>query len=133
MLQDFSHEVAFIMKTVLIVDDSDNMRMTIKALVEANGYTVVGEAGDGRTGIELYQQLKPDIVTMDVVMHDMDGIEALKNIMLHDPNANVVMVSAMGQSLFVRDAIVAGAKGFIVKPFGEQQIVETFSKVFRDL
>jgi len=121
------------MKTVLIVDDSDNMRMTIKALVEANGYTVVGEAGDGRTGIELYQQLKPDIVTMDVVMHDMDGIEALKNIMLHDPNANVVMVSAMGQSLFVRDAIVAGAKGFIVKPFGEQQIVETFSKVFRDL
>jgi len=116
------------MKRVLIVDDSDNMRMTIKELSEANGYEVVGEAADGRFAMEMYTELKPDIVTMDVIMRDMDGIEALKHIITQDPGANVVMVSAMGQELFVRDAIVAGAKGFIVKPFGERQIVDAFEK-----
>ena len=117
------------MNTVLIVDDSDNMRLTIRELVKQNGYSVVGEAGDGKTGIELYKELKPDIVTMDVVMRDMNGIETLKQIMAFDADAKVVMVSAMGQELFVRDAIKAGAKGFIVKPFGAQQIMETFKKV----
>jgi len=117
------------MNTVLIIDDSDNMRMTIRELVKQNGYSVVGEAGDGKTGIELYKELKPDIVTMDVVMREMNGIETLKQIMAFDADAKVVMVSAMGQELFVRDAIRAGAKGFIVKPFGSQQIMETFKKV----
>jgi len=117
------------MNTVLIVDDSDNMRLTIRELVKQNGYSVVGEAGDGKTGVELYKELKPDIVTMDVVMRDMNGIETLKQIMAFDADAKVVMVSAMGQELFVRDAIKAGAKGFIVKPFGAQQIMETFKKV----
>jgi len=117
------------MNTVLIIDDSDNMRMTIRELVKQNGYLVVGEAGDGKTGIELYKELKPDIVTMDVVMREMNGIETLKQIMAFDADAKVVMVSAMGQELFVRDAIRAGAKGFIVKPFGSQQIMETFKKV----
>jgi len=119
------------MKTVMIIDDSESMRMTIKAIVEANGYEVVGEAGDGKTGIEMYQRLKPDIVTMDVVMRDMNGIETLRSIASLDPDAKVVMISAMGQGQFVKDAIVAGAKGFIVKPFSEQQIMETFAKVLR--
>jgi len=117
------------MNTVLIIDDSDNMRLTIRELVQQNGYQVVGEAGDGKTGVELYKELKPDIVTMDVVMREMDGIETLKQIIAFDADAKVVMVSAMGQELFVRDAIKSGAKGFIVKPFGEQQIIETFKKV----
>jgi len=117
------------MNTVLIIDDSESMRMTIRELVKQNGYSVVGEAGDGKTGVELYQELKPDIVTMDVVMRNMDGIETLKQIIEFDADAKVVMVSAMGQELFVRDAIKAGAKGFIVKPFGEQQIMDTFKRI----
>jgi len=117
------------MKTVLIIDDSDNMRMTIRELVQKNGFQVVGEAEDGKTGIKLYNELKPDVVTLDVVMRDMDGLETLKQIIRSDPDAKVVMVSAMGQALFVKDAIVAGAKGFIVKPFSEQQILDTFRLV----
>ena len=117
------------MKTVLIIDDSDSMRLTIKELVRKNGFVVVGEAGDGKTGIELYKEFKPDIVTMDVIMREMDGIETLKQIIKIDADAKVVMISAMGQELYVKDAIMSGAKGFIVKPFGEQQIMETFRKV----
>jgi len=117
------------MKTVLIIDDSDNMRLTIKSLLEIIGYLVVGEAGDGASGIEMYKELKPDIVTMDVTMSGMDGIEALKQIVSYDPEASVVMISAMGQDLFVRDAITSGAKGFIVKPFGVQQLMDTFKKL----
>lgn len=118
-----------IMKTVLIIDDSDNMRLTIRELISENGFEVVGEAGDGKTGLEKYMELKPDIVTMDVVMRDMNGIEALKQIIQYDADARVVMISAMGQDLFVRDAIKAGAKGFIVKPFSQQQILDTFRTV----
>jgi len=117
------------MKTVLIIDDSDNMRMTIKELVELNGFSVIGEAGDGKTGIGLYKEFKPDIVTLDVIMREMDGIETLKQIIEFDAGAKVVMVSAMGQELYVKDAIKSGAKGFVVKPFGEQQLMETFKKV----
>jgi len=123
------HLGTIIMKTVLIIDDSDNMRLTIRELISENGFEVVGEAGDGKTGLEKYMELKPDIVTMDVVMRDMNGIEALKQIIQYDADARVVMISAMGQDLFVRDAIKAGAKGFIVKPFSQQQILDTFRTV----
>ena len=117
------------MKTVLVVDDSDNMRMTIKALLENNAFKVVGESGDGASAVEMYKELKPDFVTMDVTMSGIDGIEAMKQIIKFDPEAKVVMISAMGQDVFVRDAIIAGAKGFIVKPFGEQQLLDTFGKL----
>ena len=117
------------MKTVLIIDDSDNMRFTIKEIVTRNGYKVIGEAGDGKTGVDLYKELKPDIVTMDVTMREMDGISALKEIIKHDPKANVVMVSAMGQDALVKDAIVAGAKGFIIKPFSVDQLMDVFERI----
>jgi len=117
------------MKTVLIIDDSENMRMTIKELLMQNGYQIVGEAADGAEGVEKYKELNPDIVTMDVIMREMDGIEALRQIVKYDSKAKVVMISAMGQDIFVKDAIVSGAKGFIVKPFGEQQLMETFRKL----
>jgi len=117
------------MKTVLVVDDSDNMRMTIKELLERNGYEVIGESVDGVSAVERYKELKPDVVTMDVTMSGMDGLEALKQIVRYDPAARVIMISAMGQDVFVKDAIVAGAKGFIVKPFGVQQLLDTFSKL----
>ena len=117
------------MKTVLIIDDSENMRMTIRELLMQNGYQIVGEAADGAEGVEKYKELNPDIVTMDVIMREMNGIEALRQIVKYDSKAKVVMISAMGQDIFVKDAIVSGAKGFIVKPFGEQQLMETFRKL----
>jgi len=118
------------MKTILIIDDSENMRLTIKDMVSRNGYWVAGEAGDAKSGIEMFKRLNPDIVTLDVTMPGPNGIEALRQIMGINPNALVVMVSAMGQDLYIKDAIMAGAKGYIVKPFGERQILDALAKLF---
>ncbi len=117
------------MKTVLIVDDAAFMRMSLKMMLERNGYQVVGEAENGEVGIKKYMELKPDLVTMDITMPEMDGITALKAIMQYDPKACILLVSAMGQQHFVMEAITSGAKGFIVKPFQEEHIVKTLSKL----
>lgn len=117
------------MKTVLIVDDAAFMRMSLKMMLERNGYQVIGEAENGEVGIKKYKELQPDIVTMDITMPEMDGIAALKAIRQHDPQACVLLVSAMGQQHFVMEAITSGAKGFIVKPFQEEHIVKTLSKL----
>lgn len=117
------------MKRVLIVDDAAFMRASLKMMLENNDFEVVGEAADGQAAVEKYQECKPDIVTMDITMPVMDGIAAVKRIKAVDPNAIIVMVSAMGQESMVRDAIVSGAKGFVVKPFKEQHIVETLGKI----
>jgi len=117
------------MKTILIVDDSAIMRRIIKNAVVKHGFNVIGEADNGRDGVELYQKLKPDIVTMDFTMRKLSGIEALRKIISISADAKVIMVSAMGQEMIVKDAIVAGAKGFIVKPFREDQLVEALNKV----
>jgi len=117
------------MKRVLIVDDSAVMRMMLKNIIAGNGYKVVGEAINGKIGVKKYKELSPDIVTMDVTMDEMDGIEALSRIIGYNPDANVVMVSAMGQELIVRDAIMLGAKGFIHKPFDEACVVDVLSKL----
>ena len=117
------------MKTVLIVDDSSLMRRIIRHIVIKHGYDVVGEAKNGRLGVEKYKELNPDVVTMDLVMDEMNGLEALKLIMEENPNANVIMVSSMGQDVVVRDAIVIGAKNFLLKPFDEQQVVDALKKL----
>lgn len=117
------------MKTVLIVDDAAFMRMSLKMMLERNGYQVVGEAENGEVGIKKYMELKPDLVTMDITMPEMDGITALKAIMQYDPKACILLVSAMGQQHFVMEAITSGAKDFIVKPFQEEHIVKTLSKL----
>ena len=117
------------MKTVIIVDDAAFMRMSLKMMLERNGYQVVGEAENGEVGIKKYMELKPDLVTMDITMPEMDGITALKAIMQYDPKACILLVSAMGQQHFVMEAITSGAKGFIVKPFQEEHIVKTLSKL----
>jgi len=117
------------MKKVLIVDDSAFMRRTMKSIVVRNDFEVVGEGTNGVEAVSLYKKLRPDIVTLDVVMKDMDGLEALKVIMKIDPNANIVMVTSMGQDIIVREAIVAGAKNFILKPFTEQQVMVAFEKI----
>ncbi len=113
---------------VLIVDDAAFMRMMIKEILTKNGYTVVGEASDGAQAIEKYKELGPDLVTMDITMPEMDGITALKEIKKIDPNARVIMCSAMGQQAMVIDAIQAGAKDFIVKPFQADRVIEAIKK-----
>ena len=117
------------MAKVLIVDDAAFMRISIKNMLTKNGYEVVGEAENGLIGVELYKELKPDIVTMDITMPEMSGLDALKEITKLDPKSKVVMVSAMGQEAMVREAIVSGAKGFIVKPFKEEGIIAAIKKL----
>ncbi|MCK5129561.1 MAG: response regulator [Clostridiales bacterium] len=115
------------MKKVLIVDDASFMRVSIKNILTKNGFEVVGEANNGLVGLQKFQELSPDIVTMDITMPEMDGLTSLKQILSVNPSAKVVMVSAMGQESMVREAIVAGARGFIVKPFKEESIISALS------
>lgn len=116
-------------KRVLIVDDAAFMRMLLKDIVTKAGYEVAGEASNGKEAIEKYKELAPDVVTMDITMPEMTGIEATKEIIKMDPNAKIVMCSAMGQQMMVVEAIQAGAKDFIVKPFQQSRVVEALSKV----
>jgi two-component system, chemotaxis family, chemotaxis protein CheY len=111
------------MKKVLIVDDAAFMRVSIKNMLSKNGYEVIGEAENGKIAIQKFQELSPDIITMDITMPEMDGLASLKKILAIDPAANVVMISAMGQESMVREAVLCGAKGFIVKPFKEDIIL----------
>jgi two-component system chemotaxis response regulator CheY len=117
------------MAKVLIVDDAAFMRISIKSMLTKNGYEVAGEAENGKVGIEKYKELSPDIVTMDITMPEMSGLDALREIMKINPAAKVIMVSAMGQEAMVRDAIISGAKGFIVKPFKEDGIISAIKKL----
>jgi two-component system chemotaxis response regulator CheY len=114
---------------VLIVDDAAFMRMKIKMALEKAGHEVVGQAENGLEGVLLYKQHKPDLVTLDITMPVMDGLEALKEIKQFDRDAKVLMVSAMGQELVVKEAVVYGANTFIVKPFSEERLIETVEKL----
>jgi two-component system chemotaxis response regulator CheY len=117
-----------LMAKILVVDDAAFMRMMIKDILSKNGFEVVGEAADGAQAIDKYQELRPDLVTMDITMPDVDGIEALKRIRAFDPNARVIVCSAMGQQTMVIEAIQAGAKDFIVKPFQADRVIEAVQK-----
>lgn len=117
------------MVKILVVDDAAFMRMTIKNILENNGFEIVGEAENGIQGLAKYKECKPDVVTLDITMPEMDGVEALKAILQYDPKAKVVMMSAMGQESIVREAILSGAKSFIVKPFKQEHVVETLTKI----
>lgn len=114
---------------VLIADDAAFMRMMIKNIVTKAGYEVVGEAENGKQAVDLYFENEPDLVTMDITMPEMDGIEAVKAIMTKAPQAKIVMCSAMGQQSMVMEAIQAGAKDFIVKPFQPDRIMQALEKV----
>lgn len=117
------------MPRVLIIDDAAFIRFSMRKMLEKNGYEVVGEAENGDVGFTKYQQLRPDIVTLDVTMPEVDGLTGLKLITEFDPAAKVVMVSAVGQTTIIKEAILNGAKYFLVKPFKEEQVIETLSKV----
>ena len=116
-------------KNILIVDDAAFMRMMIKDILTKNGYNVVGEAENGAKAIEKYGELKPDLVLMDITMPEVDGIAALKKIKGSDPNALIIMCSAMGQQAMVIESIQAGAKDFIVKPFKPDRVLKTVTNI----
>lgn len=116
-------------KKVLIVDDAVFMRMKLRDILEKNGYEVVAEAQNGLEAIERYNETSPDLVTMDITMPEMDGVEALKKIKAEHPEAKVLMCSAMGQQGMVMDAIRAGAVDFIVKPFDSDRVIKALDKV----
>lgn len=116
------------MKQVLIVDDAPFVRLTLKNMLEKNGL-IAGEATNGQEAIMKYFQLKPDVVTMDISMPVMNGITALKQIINKDPQANVIMVTAVGQEEFIKEAVLNGAKYFIVKPLEEEFVVNTINRI----
>ena len=116
-------------KKVLVVDDAAFMRMKLKDILEKNDYIVVAEAENGADAIEKFKVESPDIVTMDITMPEMDGVEALKEIKAIDASAKVVMCSAMGQQSMVMDAIRAGAMDFIVKPFDSGRVIQALDKI----
>jgi len=115
-------------KNVMIVDDAAFMRMKLKDILEKNGYNVVAEAQNGIEAVEKYKAEKPNLVTMDITMPEMDGVDALKAIKAFDPAARVVMCSAMGQQGMVMDAIRSGAVDFIVKPFDSDRVIKALDK-----
>lgn len=115
-------------KGILIVDDASFMRMMIKDILTKNGFEVVGEAENGAKSIERYKELDPELVVMDITMPEMDGIQAVKEIKKINSEARIVMCSAMGQQAMVIEAIQAGAKDFIVKPFQADRVVEAVKK-----
>ena len=116
------------MSKVLIVDDAAFMRMMLRGLLEKAGYEICGEATNGAQALEKYKELHPDIVTLDITMPEVDGISALRNIKSYDEKAKVIMCSAMGQQVMVIEAIQAGAKDFIVKPFQADRVIEAIAK-----
>jgi two-component system chemotaxis response regulator CheY len=116
---------------VLVVDDAVFMRRMLTDILTEGGYEVAGEAVNGKEGVEQYIKVKPDIVTMDIIMPEMGGIESVKGIIKHDEKAKIIMVSAMGQQQLVVEAIQAGAKDFIVKPFESSRVLSAIERALK--
>ena len=114
---------------ILIIDDAAFMRMMLKDILMEGGYDIAGEIEDGKEAVKAYEKLKPDLVTMDIVMPEVGGINAVKEIIKIYPQAKIIMVSALGQQALVKEAIQAGAKGFIVKPFKPEKVIEEVKKI----
>ena len=117
------------MARVLIADDASFMRQMIREIIEPEGHEVVGEATNGIEAVDIYEELQPDLVTMDIVMPKRSGIDAVKTIVAEHPTARVVMCSALRQETLVREALQAGAFDFIVKPFKPESVLATLEKV----
>lgn len=117
------------MAKILMVDDSKTSRKILKGILEDDGHEIIGEAANGEEGISRFKELQPDIVTMDITMPVMDGLEALRQIMDIDKNAKVIMVTAAGQKSKMVDAVKYGAVEFLAKPFEAAQIIEIIHKV----
>lgn len=114
---------------IMVVDDAAFMREMLKDVLRTAGHEIAVEAANGEEAVNLYKRVKPDLVTMDITMPEMDGLEALRAIKEHDPKAKVIMCSAIGQKSLVISAIQAGAKDFVIKPFHKERLLETVRKV----
>ncbi|HEY8530892.1 MAG TPA: response regulator [Limnochorda sp.] len=114
---------------VLVVDDTAFMRLTLRRTLERFGHEVVGEAADGEEAVQLYNELRPDLVTMDITMPKMDGITAIREIRKGDPRAKIIVCSAMGQKPMVIEALEAGAQDFLVKPFDAERVREAIERL----
>jgi len=119
------------MASILLADDLAFIKMVQKEVLNKKGYSVIGEASDGIEVIEKYKQLKPDVVIMDITMPRMDGLNALKAIKQIDPNARVIICSALGQQKLIIEAIKMGAKDFIVKPFDPERLAAAIQKALK--
>jgi two-component system chemotaxis response regulator CheY len=117
------------MARIMIVDDAEFMRMIIRDILLIHGHEVVAEVGDGEEALQTYIEIKPDIVLMDIIMPDMDGKEALKKILVMDPEAKIVMCSSLGQQAVITESMKIGAMGFIVKPFEPDGMLEVIRKI----
>ncbi len=118
-------------KKVLVVDDANFMRTIVKDTLQPNGFEIVGEAANGAEAVTRYTELKPDIVTMDITMKVKDGLEAAREILAADPNARIVMVTALGQEKMLLDSISAGVRDFVVKPFTKERILSAVEKALK--
>ncbi|MDD3643471.1 MAG: response regulator [Candidatus Krumholzibacteria bacterium] len=114
---------------VLVVDDAIFMRKMISDILEGHGMEIVGEADNGQLAVEKYKELKPDLVTMDIIMPEMNGIDSVRQIIEADSQARIVMCSALGQQALVQDALAAGAKDFLIKPFNPSRVIEVVTKI----
>lgn len=121
------------MVSVLIVDDSAFLRLMLKQMISNYGYEVIGEAVNGVDAVEKYKELTPDLVTMDITMPEMSGIEAVSEIIKLNRKARIVMVSSMGQMATVLSSIKAGAREFIVKPYEEKKVIEVLDRICKDI
>jgi two-component system chemotaxis response regulator CheY len=101
----------------------------VSDILEGHGMEIVGEADNGQLAVEKYKELKPDLVTMDIIMPEMNGIDSVREIMSVDPQARIVMCSALGQQALVQDALAAGAKDFLIKPFNPSRVIEVVTKI----
>jgi two-component system, chemotaxis family, chemotaxis protein CheY len=128
-IPDFKYAEVHMAKRILIADDASFMRLMLKNILEGAGYQVVGEAANGREAIAKYKELKPDMLVSDMVMPEMGGIDVLKEVLKEFPDANILICSAIGQQALVIEAIQAGAKDYIVKPFEQSNVLETVGKI----
>src|SRR4030042_1706064 len=115
-------------KRILVVDDANFMRMIVKDTLTPKGFEICGEAANGNEAVRQYERLKPDLVTMDITMKEKDGVDAAREILTKDPNARIVMVTALGQEKLLLDCLSLGVKDFVVKPFEAQRIVSAVQK-----
>jgi two-component system chemotaxis response regulator CheY len=113
-----------------VTDDTAFMRVMMRGLLEPLGFEIAGEAKNGKEAVDLYGKIKPDLVTMDITMPEMDGLEAVKRIKRMDPEAKIIMCSAMGQTQLVLESIRSGASDFVVKPIQKERLQEAVSKLF---
>ncbi|AFA50057.1 chemotaxis protein response regulator CheY6 [Acetobacterium woodii DSM 1030] len=116
------------MTKVLIVDDAMFIRIQLKSLLQSNGFDVVAEAENGKVALEKIQEFKPDLITLDITMPVMDGLECMREIKKLDYSPTVIMLSALGQEKYIQQAIMDGAKGFIVKPYNNESVIKNLNK-----